>query len=75
MLDILDYHKIIEKYRSNNIVELPSLIDQNLLGDNVVDTVSKNMESFIKDKTKQVQINTSKRVIKQFHKNIEIIDK
>lgn len=60
MMDILDYHRIVEKYHT----ELPSLVDRKLLEDSLVDSIGKNMEQFIKSKTKQVQIDTSKRVIK-----------
>lgn len=52
----------------------PSNIDRDLLDDDMISDFGGLMHQFLKDKAKDVQMTTSKRVIKQFLKNTQFAD-
>lgn len=52
----------------------PANIDRELLDDEVIEDFGELMNKFLKDKAKNIQLNTSKKVIKQFFKNTQFED-
>ena len=68
---VLNLLKVKKNIEDEGDIGRPSAIDRETLGMSSFQFL-KNLEDHMIEKAKVVQIGTSKRVIKQFHKNLQL---
>lgn len=77
MEEILKNHTFLESVHvdaDKDFLRRPAPIAPELLDDRLRDEIGTDMNAYLRQKAQEVQVGTSKKVIRQFHRNIKMVD-